>query len=425
MKVYVKILIILLVITSSMIYSQTPSWKIVSQMPFPVSDGQAVVKDSMIYILGGFSDSLGIPINLIQEYNPKANRWRVFGHMRLSRSAFLAAQFKDSVIICGGSVRGPSPSNYFSMEMWNLKSDPYFFRFNENFNRIFLSGEVIGEKLYLIGGSKNNPSIMPNHLAYISEYDVKNDSVTFIFDSVYTNIQLPIHQAVASIRNDIFIFGGVAFGVTPKIFRFNAFTKHFHQISIPLNLARAGAAAINFDDDKIIIIGGYNESIRAMTSTEIFTAAPGNITIRFGPSLNFPRRNPIAVRFKNSVYVFGGEDLSRRDVPFVEHLDLMTNVEETHLSPTEFTLMQNYPNPFNPSTTISFKITQKLNILIEIFNLLGEKVKTLCNEEFQAGVHELEWLGKDDLNNPLSAGVYLYKLSAKQFTASKKMVLLK
>ncbi len=421
----IKITLWLILLTGSIAYSQTPVWQVVSHMPFPVSGAQAVVKDSLIYILGGFSDSLGIPVNIIQEYNPKANRWRIIGHMRFSRHAFIAKPFKDSVIICGGIYRAPSSNTYKFLEMWNYKTEPYVIASNENFNRIFTNGEVIGNKFYLIGGSKNYPSIMPHYLAYISEYDMQKDSVTFVFDSVYSNIQLPVHQAVASLGDDIYIFGGVSFGVNPKIFKFNTLNKKFHKIPVPMLLARAAAASVRFDDDKIIIIGGYNEVSRALASTEIFSTTFGSAAIRFGPPMNFPRRNPMAVKFKNWIYVFGGENNSRRDVPSVERLDLLTNVEENFETPSEFTLNQNYPNPFNPSTTISFKIAQKSNVLIEIFNLLGERIKVLCNEEFQPGTHELDWAGKDDSNTPLAAGMYIYKLTAGQFVDSKKMVLVK
>lgn len=424
-KIWTKIAISFLLITGSAIYSQTPSWRVVTQMPFPVSDGQAIVKDSLIYILGGFSDSLGTSVNVIQEYNPKANKWRIFGYMRSSRSSFIAERFNDSVIICGGTARSLAASTFISMEMWNFTSNPYIFSFNQNFNRIYTSGVVVGGKLYLIGGAKNSPSIMPHYLDYIIEYDIRKDSVTFSFDSVYKNIQLPIHQSVSSIRNDIYIFGGVSFGVNPKIFRFNTINKKFNIVPIPLLQARAGAAAINFDDDEIIIIGGYNEMSRALASSEIFSAPSGIVSIKFGPVMNFARRNPMAVKFNNSIYVFGGEGMSRRDVAQVERLDLMTNVKDDEPVPINYVLHQNYPNPFNPATTISFKIVQNSHVLIEIFNLLGEKVKTLCNEEFTAGAHELDWTGKNDFNNALSGGVYIYKLTAGKFTNSKKMVLLK
>jgi len=422
---WTKIAIWVIVGLSSSVYTQSQNWQVVSHMPFPVSDGQAVVKDSLIYILGGFSDSLGIPVNLIHEYNPKANKWQLYGHMRINRSAFIAQKYNDSVIICGGSVRSPAASTFMSMEMWNFTSNPYIFSFNQNFNRIFTSGVVVGGKLYLIGGLKNSPSIMPLYLPYIVEYDIKKDSITFSFDSVYTNIQLPIHQSVSSIRNDIYIFGGVPFGVNPKIFRFNTINKKFNIVPIPLLQARAGAAAINFDDDEIIIIGGYNEKSRALASSEIFSAPSGIVSVKFGPIMNFARRNPMAVKFNNSIYVFGGEGMSRRDVAQVERLDLMTDVNDDEPVPVDYVLHQNYPNPFNPVTTISFKIANKSHVLLEIFNVLGEKVKTLCNEEFTAGSHELDWTGKDDFNKPLSGGVYIYKLTAGNFVDSKKMVLLK
>lgn len=86
----------------------------------------------------------------------------------------------------------------------------------------------------------------------------------------------------------------------------------------------------------------------------------------------------------------------------------------------------NYPNPFNPSTTISFSVSEVLSsVNIEIYNLKGQKVKTLVNEQLSVGLHSITWNGKDDSNKPVSSGIYFYKMRAGKYTASRKMILLK
>jgi hypothetical protein len=91
----------------------------------------------------------------------------------------------------------------------------------------------------------------------------------------------------------------------------------------------------------------------------------------------------------------------------------------------EFALYQNHPNPFNPSTTISFSIPVESNVSINLFNILGQQVATLTNSDFQAGNHKIEFNVKE-----LSSGTYIYTLEAKgvdgkNFTSTKKMLLLK
>jgi len=89
-------------------------------------------------------------------------------------------------------------------------------------------------------------------------------------------------------------------------------------------------------------------------------------------------------------------------------------------------LYQNYPNPFNPETTIKFSTTESTeNTEITIYNLKGQKVKTLLNEKLTAGKHSIVWKGKNDNSRKVASGIYLYKLKTKNYSAFKKMMLLK
>ena len=97
----------------------------------------------------------------------------------------------------------------------------------------------------------------------------------------------------------------------------------------------------------------------------------------------------------------------------------------TERIPGRFTLFQNYPNPFNPNTTISYRISKTTPIKINIYNLSGQEVKTLINEEHQPGEYKLMWDGTDNSGRMLSSGVYIYQLRAGDFLQTKKMVLSK
>jgi PKD repeat protein len=97
-----------------------------------------------------------------------------------------------------------------------------------------------------------------------------------------------------------------------------------------------------------------------------------------------------------------------------------------------FTLYQNYPNPFNPSTLISWQ-SARLDAgqavgsatQLEIYNMLGQKVKTLINERQPAGYHSVVWDGRDDKGNPVASGIYLYHLKVGKSVTIRKMVLMK
>lgn len=103
----------------------------------------------------------------------------------------------------------------------------------------------------------------------------------------------------------------------------------------------------------------------------------------------------------------------------------ITDIKNTQNNPTEFKLEQNYPNPFNPSTTIRYSLKKSSNVKFNIYNLLGQKVRTLKNSYQNAGEYSLKWNGKDDDDNMVSSGVYIYMFQAGEFNMQKKMVLIR
>jgi len=107
-------------------------------------------------------------------------------------------------------------------------------------------------------------------------------------------------------------------------------------------------------------------------------------------------------------------------------LGIPTSIEwRNDLNPASYSLSQNYPNPFNPSTEIVFQIAEPSMISLRIFDILGREVKTLLNEEKQNGRYSIRWNGDNNFNEPVSSGIYFYKLDAGSFTSTKKMMLLR
>jgi len=90
------------------------------------------------------------------------------------------------------------------------------------------------------------------------------------------------------------------------------------------------------------------------------------------------------------------------------------------LLPNEFSLAQNYPNPFNPTTVISFSLPVASDVTLRVYNVLGQEVKTLVNENLSAGEHQVTFNAND-----FGSGVYFYKISAGSFTDTRKMMLVK
>ncbi|KAB2878693.1 T9SS type A sorting domain-containing protein [bacterium] len=93
--------------------------------------------------------------------------------------------------------------------------------------------------------------------------------------------------------------------------------------------------------------------------------------------------------------------------------------------PKEFTLSQNYPNPFNPSTTIRYEVPSEGRVVLKVYNLLGQEVRTLANTTQGRGVYHVQWDGKDQMGRSVASGVYLYRLEAGNIVKSKKMLFIK
>jgi probable HAF family extracellular repeat protein len=99
--------------------------------------------------------------------------------------------------------------------------------------------------------------------------------------------------------------------------------------------------------------------------------------------------------------------------------------EEKSQLPKETHLYQNYPNPFNPSTVISYQLSVSSNVKLSIYNLLGQKIKTLVNSFQSAGEHSITWDAMNETNNPMSSGMYFYRLETDNQALQMKMLLIR
>ena len=106
---------------------------------------------------------------------------------------------------------------------------------------------------------------------------------------------------------------------------------------------------------------------------------------------------------------------------------VVAGVLELQSTPREFALHQNFPNPFNPDTTIKYDLAESADITLQIYNVLGQVVRTLVASEAQnAGRYQIRWNGMDDRGVPVSSGIYFYQISADgKFSDVRKLMLLK
>ena len=119
------------------------------------------------------------------------------------------------------------------------------------------------------------------------------------------------------------------------------------------------------------------------------------------------------------------QDWDSQEILQAAQVNLISTGVNDPVVPAEISLHQNYPNPFNPSTTINLSLNKEQMVTLEIYNIKGEKVKQLVNSQLSAGQHSITWDGRDDAGKQISSGIYFYRMITKDYSATKRMIMLK
>ncbi len=406
-----------------------PEWTLNGNMPYPVAGAETVVHNGKIYILGGYSSEEQATVDWIQEYDPSTDSWQIVGNMLTPRLGHTADIHNGIVYYFGGASFGEDAN--FSYEGWNFLDLPTSIKVDtsSSLDRTFASGIVKGDYFFIFGGKNAYQADSQEH-PFISVLDLNRKRELYSIDTLFVKGNQPYNQMICSKGNDIFLLGGVENGVSQKIYEFNTTDTTFKRISLELLQPRAGGTVVYFPlTDMFYVIGGYNENSQALADVDLFMAHGfGFFNIQRGQSLNVARNNPSVAYVNNQIFVFGGFDEKNEVISSVEvfNKDATTDISNgTNDIPTEYELFQNYPNPFNPTTEIKFSIPYSSDVSIEIYSLLGERIKTLVNNNISSGNYAVTWNGNDDSGNPVSSGVYFYVLRTDKLTLSKKMMLVK
>ena len=197
---------------------------------------------------------------------------------------------------------------------------------------------------------------------------------------------------------------------------------------------------LNYDTDKF-------EFVEAVPADEDLLKSTGGETPLFLNLPEQPGQVTIANAVINGTAVSGGgsvvrltftvlrefEDNARFEIGdgiVFDHKQLSNpvvtmGVLEVQSTPTEFALLQNFPNPFNPETTIKYNLAESADVHLQIYNVVGQVVRTLVAERQSAGRYQVRWNGTDDRGMAVSSGIYFYHVSAGKFQDVRKLMLLK
>jgi hypothetical protein len=162
-------------------------------------------------------------------------------------------------------------------------------------------------------------------------------------------------------------------------------------------------------------------------------------SVEYSTDPNF--ENDVLSQYGTDNYIVFDEDLLEYDIQYFFRITAFANVWSLYSDvysgsiefldidkgqlPLVFSLEQNYPNPFNPTTNISYSIPSDNQVEVNIYNVRGEKVKTLTNGFQTSGYKTIKWDATNEQGQPVSAGLYVYSIQAGSYNQKRKMLLLK
>ncbi|RPI13584.1 MAG: T9SS C-terminal target domain-containing protein [Ignavibacteriae bacterium] len=337
-----------------------------------VSGASLSACNGKLYLIGGGS-SVTTPTNNCQEYNPATGTWTAKAPIPVALAAHGAAVWGDSVIfIMGGPYTGPSANTYFyrpASNTWGT-STPF-----TGARRTFAAGIVSGNKLVVAAGYSGSAYLNSVQIGTIGS---NASTITWTAGpNTFTTLSRP---AGTSYNNFFYLVGGDTNGTAGK----NPFVKVYNGAS------NTWIYSISSNPNPVSNI--MNGIALKCTNDTVKLFQPGGYTTVGTNSFAVVGCGPTFVGLQNP----------------------------TSEVPVSYSLSQNYPNPFNPSTTIAFTLPKAGNVKLEVFDVLGRNVGTLINEFRTSGNHTINFNASS-----LSSGVYFYTITAGDFTATKKMLLIK
>ena len=385
----------------------TDTWTIKAPMPTVRRGMQSGVVDGIIYVIGGNEISRDC-----LAYDPVANSWTIKAPVPVGGGGDLAlAVYNGLIYAFGGGYYTVGP--YSNVYAYNPQTDQWTQKASMSTPRFAMQAyvDVLGEKIYVIGGSQSYST----SLSIVEVYDPVNDT----WETSPDTMPVPLcFFAGAVVNNRFYVISGTSdwqsgdgsvWEYTPPSVpvELTSFTASANGKEVTLSWSTATEANNSgFEIERRIITGGISGNWNKIGFTPGFGTTTEPKEYSYVDNISGINANALAYRLKQMDFD-GSYEYS--DEVFVDKL-----------APAQFVLEQNYPNPFNPTTTIGFGLQSKSNVKIVVLNSIGEEVAVVLNEEREPGFYQVEFNAAN-----LPSGVYFYQLKAGSYVETKKMILMK
>ncbi len=316
-------------------------------------------------------------------------------------------QFTVTVQVTDGTVIVPAAAAIVTVEYSRLKGDVDNNDLVQAFDASLVLQTVVGMRATPAAGSEDFWATDADANLAIGAYDAYY-ILYYVTNGVYPDLSMP--KAIAS--------GNVDFGSLSRVDE--------EVVSIPVKITNTSnvlSAQISLNIDASV--ASVDQIVSNLPKGWIMAHnfADGKLNIAMTGMNPIEDGNIVAVnlKLKNKEAKFDVDGT----VTLNDNSEIALAKASVRQIPTQYELSQNYPNPFNPSTTIKYALATDSRVSIHIYNMLGEKVRTLVNSQQEAGYYNVQWDGSNDYNQKVSSGIYIYRLEAGSFVQTKKMNLIK
>jgi len=390
-------------------------WYSAPSLLVPRGGAAAVTHGNYIYVLGGKSFNNKV-LNSVERYDLIESIWDTtyvpdFNYPRYNATAVV---FEEKIYLMGGH---DGESTLRVVEVYDPVQNEWTEVHNLRRDREALAGAVFNDRIYVIGGQKDTQSLLDE----IEWYDQPaNNWLDAIFDLPYPRSA----QYHGVIGNTFYMFGGYYYGPTRTAYKASPGSSGYEWRQLAdLEISRAyGAATISHGD--IYIIGGETSSGKTNT-VEVFLTE----TETYGDCypISFPRSALAAVTVEDTIiYAIGGFETEYNDpVSTVEwyHGELYTTVDNNidTVLPENHILINGYPNPFNNGIRLDIGIPKNDQYTLDIYNISGQKIKTLYEGNLNRGNHSYKW----EVESNISSGLYFMIIKSTRYFQNYKMIYVK
>jgi hypothetical protein len=416
-------------------FSTAPVWYYVSNVPdngglyTRWSYCGTCVSNNLVWMVGGRRDAAWTVLNNVGTYDPATDTWDDTKPVLNQARVYLTAAANDSYIFALGGRDGAGAVCYDNMERLDSPSGSAWSVMTPMpAARVFGSAVADGQYVYYTGGTSDAGGSVPTTTLW--RYDIVGDTVGGTpWDT--TLAQLPAalaqHSAVL-LDGKIYIPGNETVLLT---YIYDIATDAWDSLS---NGAMPGATQYQAVEvhGRIWRIGGIAGGVSTNQVYELDTLT-GVWTDILKPM------QQTRINFGCGRVCSGGVDLvvALGGVAFPGFTPTMTSeaidvawmgVEgkpETAVPAGSYALQPNSPNPFRNETSICFNLTSGGWVKMEIYNIVGQKIKTLIDGNYGAGQHTVKWNGRNEAGQKVSNGVYMYRMTSGNFQATKKLLFVK